>query len=41
MIKFVNVCDEIDKIIDFLIIIDENKEDIVRIIIFCFEELII
>lgn len=41
LIKSANVCDEIDKITDSLIIIDENKEDIARTITSCFEEPII
>lgn len=41
LIKSANICDEIDKITDSLIIIDENKEDIARTITSCFEEPII
>lgn len=41
LIKSAYICDEIDKITDSLIIINESKEDIARTITSCFEKPII
>lgn len=40
LIKFGLNFDEKGEFIDFLIIVFENKEDIIRVIIFCLEKLI-
>lgn len=38
LIESASICDGIDKITDSLIIVDENKEDIMRAITSCLEK---